>query len=193
MYAWILPIYLLVFFSAGLFLVYYGYTRGDDIAVYVAAPIFFGTAVFCGLVFARPFYTHFTFTADGVRIKIPFKKATVKPYKEFPYVHMAAYRHSGPGGALGTWRKFIVFTNRRLRDWEEYEINNVSCDENLIKVKYSEKTCQKLSAILPQYHRTRLQSEAARPMLFELPEPAHHKRQKKKPKKHRRHNQRRRK
>ena len=98
---------------------------------------------------SRRWYSRFTFTSDGIIIKIPFKKTVIRPYKDFPYIRLGGYFHGTVVGSLGKWRKFIVFTNRLIKADELYSINNVVCSADLIKVKYSKRAYKKMCEILP--------------------------------------------
>ena len=54
---------------------------------------------------------------------------------------------------LAYWRDYIIFSNRRLSEKELLQINNVAPSSELIKIKNSEKTYNKLIAILPQHQK----------------------------------------
>lgn len=100
-------------------------------------------AVIVSLLLVLRGYVSYVFSAKEIMICAPFRKPTTKPYWQFPYIERARYRH------IGIWREFIVFTSKHLTIEELNHINNVACGENLIKVRYSDRTYQKLCAVLP--------------------------------------------
>ena len=121
-----------------------------------------------GIILCTPqWYSRFTFSPDGVIIKIPFKKSVVKSYTDFPYIRIGAYFHGVAGTPLGSWRKFIVFSDRSLEKNELSGINNVVCSNKLIKIKFSERTYQKLCAILPPNSLSMLERELTRQLPYE--------------------------
>jgi len=93
------------------------------------------------------YITWFRFAEEGIEYHIPFRKTQLLPYQRFPYIRRGGYLH----GVF--WRDFIVFSNRLLTEEELQHINHVAPSKKLIKIRYSEKTKQKLLKILPPKQR----------------------------------------
>lgn len=89
----------------------------------------------------------YQFSSDGIYCCTTFRRKKLLPYSSFPYVMHGCYWH----GAF--WRDYIVFSTRFLTNQELTHINHVSPSTKLLKIQYSEKTCQKLLSILPQKRR----------------------------------------
>ena len=89
-------------------------------------------------------------TRECIEYHTAFRRKRELPYSCFPYVMHGKYLH----GVY--WRDYIVFSDRRLKDAELNQINHVSPSaEHFIKIRYSEKTAEKLMSVLPaKYQRT---------------------------------------
>ena len=89
-------------------------------------------------------------TSECIEYHTAFRRKRELPYSCFPYVMHGKYLH----GVY--WRDYIVFSDRRLKDAELNRINHVSPSaEHFIKIRYSEKTAEKLMSVLPaKYQRT---------------------------------------
>lgn len=81
-------------------------------------------------------------TEDGISYKPTFKKEINKKYSDFGYFYCASYSYY-------TERKYIVFSQRRLNDYELTHINNVAVSDKLIKIKVRKGLKEELSPFLP--------------------------------------------
>ena len=115
------------------------------LACILALPILF-------VVNPERYFVWYRFTDEGIFFHTIFRRKKLLPYNTFPYVMHGKYRH----GVY--WRDYIVISNRRLTDAELNHINHVSPSSTLLKIRYSEKTCQKLLRILPQKQKTSVSS-----------------------------------
>ena len=106
--------------------------------------------VVCSFILVRQGYIRYIFTEKEILFRGPLRKPTTKQYSQFFYIKRGRYYHRG------IWWEFIVFTNKYLSPEELNQINNVACGENLIKIKYSDRTYQKLCEILPPRSRAAL-------------------------------------
>lgn len=79
---------------------------------------------------------------DCISYKPTFKKKVVKKYSDFGYFYCASYTYY-------TQKKYIVFSQRRLNDYELTHINNVPISDKLIKIKVKKGLKEVLSPILP--------------------------------------------
>lgn len=88
-------------------------------------------------------------SADGISYKPTFKKKIVKKYSDFGYFYCASYTYY-------TQKKFLVFSQRRLSDYELTHINNVPVSEKLIKIKVRKGLKEVLSPLLPPKYLFRI-------------------------------------
>ena len=96
---------------------------------------------------------HMVFTKDGVEYRQAFRKTEVHTYKEYPYVNKAFYLHSGFPAY------YMVLSNRRLRDSELCQINNVRVGPEMIKIRYNKKNYERLLSIVPSRIALSLQAQ----------------------------------
>lgn len=89
----------------------------------------------------------YRFTSEGIYYHTTFRRKKLLPYGDFPYIMHGRYLH------ISYWRDYIVFSSRWLSNTELESINHVAPSTKLLKVKYSEKTCQTLLEILPRKQR----------------------------------------
>ena len=101
----------------------------------------------CICVLPRIFCT-ITFSEDNIQLKRPFHKATVLPYKAFPYIYCGGYFHANIAG-IGAPVFYIVFTRKWMSQDELSQLNQMGNSDEGFKIRYSEKTFDKLCEVLP--------------------------------------------
>ena len=103
------------------------------------------------------FYTgcnaHMIFTKDVIEYRQAFRKTEVHTYKEYPYVSKAFYPYYG----IPVY--YMVLSNRRLRDAELCQINNVRVGPGMIKIRYNKKNYERLLSIVPSRIALSLQAQ----------------------------------
>lgn len=121
---------------------------------------FFSTLFFLLAGLAMPIYflyngvnAHMVFTKDGVEYRQIFRKTEVHTYKEYPYVNKAFYPY------YGLPMYYMVLSNRRLRDAELCQINNVRVGPGMIKIRYNKKNYERLLSIVPSRIALSLQAQ----------------------------------
>lgn len=88
-------------------------------------------------------------SSEGISYKPTFKKKISKKYSDFGYFYCASYTYY-------TQKKFIVFSQRRLSDYELTHINNVPVSDKLIKIKVRKGLKEVLSPMLPPKYLFRI-------------------------------------
>ena len=96
---------------------------------------------------------HMVFTKDGIEYRQIFRKTEVHTYKEYPYVNKAFYPYYG----IPVY--YMVLSNRRLRDAELCQINNVRVGPGMIKIRYNKKNYERLLSIVPSRIALSLQAQ----------------------------------
>ena len=96
---------------------------------------------------------HMVFTRDGVEFRQIFRKKEVHTYKEYAYVNKALYMN------WGFPVYYMVLSNRRLRDAELCQINNVRVGPGMIKIRYNKKNYERLLSIVPSRIALSLQAQ----------------------------------
>ena len=96
---------------------------------------------------------HMVFTKDGIEYRQIFRKTEVHTYKEYPYVNKALYPY------YGLPMYYMVLSNRRLRDAELCQINNVRVGPGMIKIRYNKKNYERLLSIVPSRIALSLQAQ----------------------------------
>ena len=96
---------------------------------------------------------HMVFTKDGIEYRQIFRKTEVHTYKEYPYVNKAFYPYYG----IPVY--YMVLSNRRLRDAEICQINNVRVGPGMIKIRYNKKNYERLLSIVPSRIALSLQAQ----------------------------------
>ena len=96
---------------------------------------------------------HMVFTKDGIEYRQIFRKTEVHTYKEYPYVNKAFYPY------YGLPMYYMVLSNRRLRDAELCQINNVRVGPEMIKIRYNKKNYERLLSIVPSRIALSLQAQ----------------------------------
>ena len=86
---------------------------------------------------------------ENISYKPTFKKKVVKKYSDFGYFYCASYTYY-------TQKKYIVFSQRRLSDYELTHINNVPVSDKLIKIKVRKGLKEALSPMLPPKYLFRI-------------------------------------
>lgn len=89
-----------------------------------------------------------TLSKEEIRLKIPYKKAEVFSYREFPYIFHGSYFHGNIVG-MGKSVDYIVFSRRWMSPGELNQINNLANSREAFKIRYSPKVFAKLCDILP--------------------------------------------
>lgn len=87
---------------------------------------------------------------DGICYKPTFKKKNIKKYADFGYFYCASYTY------FTQKKKYIVFSQRRLSDYELTHINSVPVSDKLIKIKVRKGLKEVLSPILPPKYLFRI-------------------------------------
>lgn len=87
--------------------------------------------------------------SEGISYKPTFKKKIVKKYSDFGYFYCASYTYY-------TQKKYIVFSQRRLNDYELTHINNVQVSDKLIKIKVRKGLKEEISPLLPPKYLSRI-------------------------------------
>ena len=83
------------------------------------------------------------FEEEGIERHTLFRKKIILPYTNFPYLLLGKYLH----GAF--WRYYLIFTDRKMSEYELSHINHVAPTDRIIKVQYSRKTYCVLKDVLP--------------------------------------------
>ena len=96
---------------------------------------------------------HMVFTNEGIEYRQAFRKTEVHTYKEYPYVNKAFYPYYG----IPVY--YMVLSNRRLRDAELCQINNVRVGPGMIKIRYNKKNYERLLSIVPSRIALSLQAQ----------------------------------
>ena len=96
---------------------------------------------------------HMVFTKDGIEYRQIFRKTEVHTYKEYPYVSKAFYPY------YGLPMYYMVLSNRRLRDAELCQINNLRVGPGMIKIRYNKKNYERLLSIVPSRIALSLQAQ----------------------------------
>lgn len=86
---------------------------------------------------------------ESICYKPTFKKKIVRKFSDFGYFYCASYTYY-------TKKKYIVFSQRRLNDYELTHINNVPVSDKLIKIKVRRGLKEVLSTILPPKYLFRI-------------------------------------
>ena len=94
-------------------------------------------------------YTRITLLPESVVIKTALRHPVERQYKYYQYVYKAWYWHGSPIG-IGKNVEYIVISHRRLCDEELVSINQLSPDNDVLKIRYSPKTYRSLIEILPE-------------------------------------------
>lgn len=112
----------------------------------------FGTlavlSILVAIIASPRWYTRITFLPESVIIKTALKHPVERQYKYYQYVYKAWYWHGSPIG-VGKNIDYIVISHRRLRDEELGSINQPAPSNDVLKIRYSARTYQKLMKILP--------------------------------------------
>lgn len=87
----------------------------------------------------------------GIEYCALFRRKKVRSYSEYPYWSRGRYLH------IAVVVEFIVISKRKLNTRELYQINQVMPSADLIKIRYTKKTYQKLMKILPKEQQLQLQ------------------------------------
>ena len=121
---------------------------------------FYTIAVFLLLSFSMPIIAicsgcnaHMVFTKDGVEYRQLFRKTEVHAYTEYAYVNKAFYLYYD----IPVY--YMVLSNRRLRDAELCQINNVRVGPGMIKIRYNKKNYERLLSIVPSRIALSLQAQ----------------------------------
>ncbi len=111
----------------------------------ILAMILFMVIVMCCIT--PRWFLLITFDENGVTYRPLFRKGIQMKYSDYPRIQYAYYMH---GNGVAAYKvHFFVLTDRRLSYAESSHINDVAPAQNLIKIRYTRKTYQKLISVLP--------------------------------------------
>lgn len=96
---------------------------------------------------------HMIFTLDGIEFRQAFRKTEFHSYREYAYVEKAFYMY------YGMPMYYMVLGNRRLRNEEVCQINNVRPSSMLIKIRYNKKNYEAVLSIVPSRIALSLQAQ----------------------------------
>lgn len=96
---------------------------------------------------------HMIFTPSGVEYRQAFKKTELHSYREYFYVNKAFYMY------YGMPMYYMVLSNRRLRNEEICQINNVRVSATMLKIRYNKKNYEALLSIVPSRIALSLQAQ----------------------------------
>ena len=148
---WMYLLYTLAIAACDAFVFAVSDSAGVRIVFMVPSAVWVGVLIFT----SNQWLMLLEFRPDGIYMKPGVYKRTLRPYKYYPYVSKAWYWHGSPIGA-GKNVDYIVISHRRLRDEEIRNINSIVPGADVIKIRYSDRTFQKLTAILPPDMQRRL-------------------------------------
>jgi hypothetical protein len=89
-----------------------------------------------------------TLSKSTITVWIPFKKMEDLPYAQFRFVYCGKYFHGNIAG-MGRTAWYIVLSQKQLSANELNNINRVPNSKAVVKIRYAEKTVNKLKSILP--------------------------------------------
>lgn len=95
----------------------------------------------------RTGFVWLSFSEKGVEYCALFRRKKMHSYSEYPYWSHGKYLH------VAVIVDFIILSKRKLSTQELYQINQVKPSADLIKIRYNEKTYQKLMRTLPEKQR----------------------------------------
>ena len=126
----------------------------EDTTSVKAIFIFSGVAMISAGILCMPRWLQIiTFEKDVVKFKTAFGKEITKPYSNYQFIYLAHYSH------LGLPVNFIVFSQRELNKSELENINKTKSDEQIIKIKYSEKTLSQIQCFLTDKQLNQLNNQ----------------------------------
>ena len=133
----------------------YNHSSNEDPARILSLVGFFMVGCFAipAVIIATPHRTCFvwlTISEKGVEYRALFRKKQVRSFSEYAYWYHGKYFHGY------RYIDFIVLSNKRLSTKELWQINQVAPSANLLKIRYTPKTFQKLTEILPEKQRLQL-------------------------------------
>lgn len=102
------------------------------------------------IVSPRKYISWITFTAEGIEYHTILRRKQTVSYDKYPYILHASYLH------VTFIRDYIIFTNRKLSNREQQEINHVSSSTNMIKILFREKSYYNLLEVLPVKQRAQV-------------------------------------
>ena len=112
---------------------------------------------YIGIFLSLPrLYSAITLSNEGITFKTLFHKSTLQSYNYYPYVYSAKYFH-GNIAHIGHWVDFIVISHSPLTKEQLLQANHLSNSKDLIKIKFSQKTYEKLYDIFPSSHQNKLE------------------------------------
>ena len=97
-----------------------------------------------------------TFFKESLTVWRPFRRRKVYTYKQFHNIYCGRYFH---GNFFGRGRCvwYLVLSQRYLSEKELNHINNIPNSEEILKIRYSSKNCNRLRNILPNSHIKQLE------------------------------------
>ncbi len=148
---WTILVYLLflILCPAGLVIAIFWYTANDPITLDAVL----GKTMFVLLSLCIPLVISInpdrcvvwlTFTPENIEYHVLFRKKRLLSYSDYPYIMRGGYLH------VVYPVEYIVLSNRRLKDEELHNINNVTPSAMLIRIRYSDKVFRKMVAVFPE-------------------------------------------
>lgn len=118
----------------------------------IAIRIMFGVlllGLWLSLIFSSPRYLCvLTLSNTTITVWTPFKKREDLSYTQFRFVYCGKYFHGNIAG-MGRDVWYIVIAQRQLSANELNAINLIPNSKEVVKIRYSEKTVNKIKSILP--------------------------------------------
>ncbi len=96
---------------------------------------------------------------EGISYKPFLRKSNNKKYDEMPYLTKAWYNSNRYSDSEKYRKYFIVLSDEPLKDYHRSCITCLKQSENLLKIEFSKKNYDALLSILPESHRTQLESQ----------------------------------
>jgi len=97
----------------------------------------------------------------AITVWIPFHRKKTFSYKDFRNVYCGKYFHGNIAG-IGRHIWYIIITQKHLSRSELTKVNQIPNSEDVVKIRYSRKNCEKLQAILPPGHIRQLESAVSK-------------------------------
>ena len=98
----------------------------------------------------RTCFVWLSISENGVEYRALLRRKKVRSFSEYPYWYHGKYFHGY------RYIDFIVLSNKRLSTKELWQINQVAPSADLLKIRYTPKTYQKLMEILPEKQKLQL-------------------------------------
>lgn len=137
-------------------------TNSADILPIRLSFVFLFCALFIVTVIVSPRYLCLiTLSETVITIWVPFRRKRSFTYKQFRNIYCGGYFHGNIAG-VGRIVWYFVLSQRHLSTEELNQINLVPNSEEVVKIRYSRKTYEKLRMILPSDRIRQLESTASK-------------------------------